>query len=256
MNENIKIIVVTHKNYTMPKDSMYIPVCVGEGKQELRRKFYSDDTGENISEKNSQYSELTALYWAWKNLSCSYLGIAHYRRYLTKRRRARSLEDILSAEEALELLRRYDVLVPKKNWYPETISKHFIYCKKDVQVVHSHYLEIVRDTIQKQFPDYVRQYDAVLKGHRAHMYNMFVMKKEDLDQYCKWLFSILFTVEKEIKGTFSDQRIMGGLSEFMLDTWLLTNKKKIKELYLFQTEMSFTKHLIRAIKKRFFGVVG
>ena len=41
-----------------------------------------DNTGENISEKNSMYCELTAQYWAWKNLNADYYGFFHYRRYL------------------------------------------------------------------------------------------------------------------------------------------------------------------------------
>ena len=79
---NIKIIVASHKPYVMPEDKIYLPVQVGSyGKDSIN--FQRDDEGENISEKNPRFCELTGLYWAWKNLSCDYLGLAHYRRHFT-----------------------------------------------------------------------------------------------------------------------------------------------------------------------------
>ena len=58
---NNKIIVVTHKDYQMPDDSLYMPVCVGTGLKTLSDKFQPDNKGENISKKNSTYCELTAI---------------------------------------------------------------------------------------------------------------------------------------------------------------------------------------------------
>ena len=40
-----------------------------------------DDEGDNISNKNKTYCELTAQYWAWKNMEADYYGFFHYRRY-------------------------------------------------------------------------------------------------------------------------------------------------------------------------------
>ena len=61
-NKKIKILVATHKCAQMPKDDMYIPLHVGrEGKTDLG--FVGDNTGDNISLKNSLWSELTGLYW-------------------------------------------------------------------------------------------------------------------------------------------------------------------------------------------------
>lgn len=64
---NIKIIVAAHKPYRMPDDPMYLPLHVGHvGKSDLG--WQGDDSGDNISHKNTNYCELTGLYWAWKNL--------------------------------------------------------------------------------------------------------------------------------------------------------------------------------------------
>lgn len=87
----VKIIVATHKKYEMPQDAMYLPLHVGaEGKTDqngnpLDLGYQKDNTGENISNKNAAYCELTGLYWAWKNLDTDYTGLAHYRRHFGKK---------------------------------------------------------------------------------------------------------------------------------------------------------------------------
>ena len=76
----IKILVATHKNYKMPDDNIYIPIHVGKKGKECIG-YVGDDTGENISERNPYFCELTAMYWGVKNLQCDYIGLVHYRRH-------------------------------------------------------------------------------------------------------------------------------------------------------------------------------
>ena len=58
---DIKILIATHKEYWMPRDEVYLPIHVGkENKQELG--YIGDNTGCNISIKNPNYCELTAIY--------------------------------------------------------------------------------------------------------------------------------------------------------------------------------------------------
>ena len=77
------IMSVTHKKYWMPEDELYMPVQVGFNEP---LGFARDNTGENISEKNKNYCELTALYWGWKNLKADYIGLDHYRRHFSIKR--------------------------------------------------------------------------------------------------------------------------------------------------------------------------
>jgi hypothetical protein len=83
---DIKILVATHKPYWKPDQDIYVPIWVGAAKdaQNMKATLYRDDTGDHISCKNPYFCELTALYWAWKNLQYDYLGLVHYRRYFGK----------------------------------------------------------------------------------------------------------------------------------------------------------------------------
>ena len=131
--KDVKILVATHKKYKMPADtSVYLPIHVGcEGKKKLG--FQGDNSGENISNLNSYYCELTGLFWAWKNLDCEYLGLVHYRRYFTKTTKGYNesinIDDvILNRFEVEKLLENSEVIVPKRRkYYIETLYSHYDY---------------------------------------------------------------------------------------------------------------------------------
>ena len=188
---NIKVIVATHKKYEMPEDSLYLPVHVGrEGKEDLG--YVGDNTGDNISSKNPSYCELTGLYWAWKNLDTDYIGLAHYRRHFTLKKREQQkklglMGSVLTKAEVEPLLEEYKILVPKKRkYYIETLYSHY---------EHTHYkehLDVTREIISEMYPEYVFDFDKVMKQTSGYMFNMYIMEKKLSDTYCQWLFSILF----------------------------------------------------------------
>ncbi len=115
---NIKILIATHKNCWMPTDELYLPIYVGAARFNEALPFQSDATGDNISAKNTRYCELTGIYWAWKNYSADYIGLAHYRRHFAgrKHRLARTPQEkrILTQCEAEALLQTTEVLLPRK----------------------------------------------------------------------------------------------------------------------------------------------
>lgn len=230
--KNIKIIVATHKKYKMPEDEMYIPVHVGaEGKDELG--YQKDNEGENISSKNSYFCELTGLYWAWKNLSADYIGLSHYRRHFTNGKRIPKQEEgkfevLLNKGQAEKILETTDIILSKKrNYYIENLYDHY---------KHTMYIEPLDETrkiLEEQCPEYLTEFDKLHKRTSAHMFNMFIMKKEYLDKYCEWLFKILFELEKRIDPKQYDSfhaRYLGRISELLLDVWINTNSLKYEEV--------------------------
>lgn len=228
MKDKVKIIIATHKHYEMPSGQLYIPVQVGtEGKTSLG--YQGDNTGENISMKNATYCELTGLYWAWKNLDAEYIGLAHYRRHFTlKNKRFRKMhskmDSVLNDKELETLIEKYDILVPKRQKYViETLYSHY---------AHTHYKEHLDQTrliIQKLYPAYLEDYDKTLKQRSGHMFNMFIMKKEYVDEYCAWLFNILFELErvmgKQELSAFQG-RFYGRVSEIIFNCWLRNKKRR------------------------------
>ena len=229
---NIKILVATHKKYEMPKDKCYIPIHVGRaGKEDIG--YIGDNTGDNISKKNPYYCELTGLYWGVKNLNCDYIGLVHYRRYLSKKKlisikSKNKFNKILSENDIEAILKNYDIILPKKrNYYIETLYSHY---------AHTHYaehLDETRNIIKEKFNEYLPYFDLVMKRKNAHMFNMFIMKKKLADEYCDWLFEILKELENRIEYTSYDAfqaRLFGRVSELLLDVWIDKNNLSFKEV--------------------------
>lgn len=226
---------------------MYLPVQVGaKGKDSIG--YQRDDENDNISSKNPNYCELTGLYWAWKNLDCSHLGLAHYRRHF---KGSAAPFGILSGPEAQKLLEKSDVILPKKQHYViETIYSHY---------QHTHYEQDIKKTrriIQKLYPDYLPAFDKHMKERSSHMFNMFIMKKELADQYCEFLFGVLKALEKEIDVSQYDgfqARVFGRIGEILLDVWLDKNNISYTEVPLIYTEkINWGKKAAAFLKAKFF----
>lgn len=215
----------------MPEDKIYLPIHVGRAiKADLG--YLGDDTGENISDKNANYCELTGLYWAWKNLKCDYIGLCHYRRYFAHAVSSSDVEKkklaILQQADYEKLFRQYDVILPKqRNYFIETVRS---------QYEHAHNkndLEVAEKIIKELYPEYSKAFIKVMGRTKLHIFNMFVMKKEKFDEYCQWLFTILFELEKRIDIRRYDEyeaRVFGFLSERLFNVWLEKQQLKVIEI--------------------------
>lgn len=233
--KNIKIVVATHKEYQMPDEDIYIPVLVGANNKKRIQGYTLDNEGDNISSKNPSFCELTALYWAWKNLDADYIGVSHYRRYFSvmrniSRNEKKKFKQVLTENQIKRILtkEKVDVILPKKREY--FISDLYQHYKNTLYIEP---LDETRKIIEEKYPEYLEEFDKIHKRTSAHMFNMFVMKKEILNEYCEWLFDILFELEKRMNETKYDNfhgRFYGRVSEILLDIWINKNNIKYEEV--------------------------
>lgn len=240
MPQRIKILIACHRPYPVPDEPCYLPVEVGAAlHMQPIPGFTPDNTGDNISEKNKNYCELTALYWAWKNLDADAIGLVHYRRYFSNGKPFKSKEArIISEAELQNKLDKCDILLPRprRYWIETNYS----------QYTHAHHavdLDTTREILWERCPAYVKAFDASMKRSVGHRFNMFVMNREKFDVYCAWLFDILFTLEARLDiSDYSayDARVFGFVAERLLDVWIETNGYKYRELpYVFTEKQNW-----------------
>lgn len=252
-NSEIRIVVATHKEYWMPEDPIYLPLLVGAEKNHAEKDFTKDNTGENISSKNQYYCELTGLYWAWKNLNEEYIGLVHYRRHFANGQCWKKKEEqILSGDEFIATLKRAEILLPKpRHYWIETNYSQYIHAHHEEDLIKT------RKIIQEKYPEYIPAYDRSMEKRSGHRFNMFVMKKALLDEYCGWLFDILFELEKQLDiSTYSknDQRVFGFVGERLLDVWIQTKGLTFKELpYVFLENQNWLVKGGKFLKRKFRG---
>ncbi len=219
-----KIFVAVHIPYALPEDDLYVPIQVGAALTDrINSCKCTDDTGENISTKNPNFCELTGLYWVWKNFqSSSPIGLVHYRRYFGIKGGNHSLSDILNRKQVESLLAKAPVILPpKRNYFIETIRSHYEHAH------HAEDLTVLRSVLEANYPNYIPAFDRLMNQKTVHILNMFIMRKDLFNQYCKWLFSVLFEVEKHLDISSyhpNDARVFGFLGERLLDVWIDTNQ--------------------------------
>lgn len=127
-------------------------------------------------------------------------------------------DNVLKYEELKPYLGNTRVFVPdKRKYYIETLYSHY---------EHTHYanqLNETRKVIAEKYPDYAESYDAVVKHTYGYMFNMMIMERGLLDEYCTWLFDILFELGRRVdmpELSAFQGRFYGRVSEIIFNVWL------------------------------------
>lgn len=213
---SVKIFAMTHKQFEVPDDPMYIPLHVGHKNAEQDFGYQGDDTGDNISELNCYYAELSGVYWVWKNYKdADCVGICHYRRFLTSEEGF-----VFSEAEYGRILAEYDIVTTRQLELPGSYREGF--------GAH-HKVSTLDETgriIAELYPEYYDTFVTLVHQNKTYFGNIMVAKKELFDAYCKWLFAIFFELQRRIDLAFEDdyhRRVFGFISEFLLYVWVTAN---------------------------------
>lgn len=226
----MKIYIASHKHLELPCDSLYQPLFVGAHNIDLNERLpsweYDDTYKGNISHKNSSYCELTGLHWIWKQSNEDIVGLVHYRRFFESRT---APSQLIQKAEIESVLSHADCIVPEQ--IPcLSPSGRLVSPAEHHRLYHpgTDYRQL-SNVIKRLFPSYYDAFmDFSLNEASLSPYNMIICRKQLLNDYSSWLFTLEEALERRLSPledrTPYQQRVYGFLSERLLNVYLLKNK--------------------------------
>jgi hypothetical protein len=239
-SKKITILIATQVEIEFKNNlnNLYKPIFVGADLfDKIEVSYTKDNEGDNISSKNKSFCELTALYWAWKNLNTDYIGLCHYRRYFLFNYNSIFKFDripILHSDSVFlnnvnisefnlkNIIDTYGVITTHPRITVGTIEESY---SNDKAKFIKDFL-IMKDIIIEKYPSYQDNMNIHFSQSKLRHYNMFIMSKLDYDKYCNWLFDILFECEKRINITEYNEvqkRVFGFLAERLFSLYIFHN---------------------------------
>lgn len=212
-DKSIKIFVVCHKPCaaTKRKNNIFVPIQAGHAISNYELGIATDDTGDNISDKNLSYCELTAIYWVWKNVTnVETVGFEHYRRHFKF-----NGKELKKTENGVLIIN------------PELGDCRVV--DKMVRLTSSEDVLIMIDELINQYPHWRNSVESYFwRSNKMTVGNMFIMPWSVFDSYASFLFSFLQSLESRILFSpyHRQQRIFGYFGEVLLGFWLHANNVK------------------------------
>lgn len=239
-NMSLKILVCYYKDVIInPTNEAYFRIQCGADATGVDLLMTKDNTGDNISYRNTYWSEITGLYWAWKNIEkTDYVGLCSYRRFFNFKQNPKEPIKVfpLNSTQEIEnivipdmnnIFNNYDVVLPKQYTYAYNT---YTVCKMNYRMED---FEILENLINDISPEYKEAYKKVFYDTNLQIgHNMFIMKWNNFQEYCSWVFSILLEAEKKINPTdypVHQIRVFGYMHEILLAVFI--EKKRMKPYY-------------------------
>lgn len=205
------------QQYTMASYEKEILVGAALSQNLAPKNIVADNTGDNISGRNRQFSELTALYWLWKNAEEQIIGLVHYRRHF------------MLPDDWLRRMQdnQVDVILPVPLYVAPNLAENYKSRHDPAD------WEYMMDCLKERD---VQEYEEAAEFFRDGLYspcNMFIMRKDILDELCEWLFPVLFKVAEsgEEKEDRYRNRYPGFLSERLMTFFFEKNRDKYHVVY-------------------------
>lgn len=214
--------VMCHKD-SGTKSSFVIPkwthaLQAGTALAEREVGTYLDNSGDNISDKNVSFAEMTAMYWIWKNAPKSdYKGLCHYRRHF----------NIYDAEIRELQYNHIDVILSTPRLVLNGIRSMFTQDTPVKEDVFDNMLESIAEVHGENCRD-----EAIRYFNKRLYYpnNMLVAREEIFNHYCEWIFSVMFQMEENDRrnGVVKHDRHIAYSAELLTSFYFAQNKDKYK----------------------------
>lgn len=252
MND-IQIFMCCHRDYEVVPP-LCQPIQCGATLNPPVNGTLHDNAGNNISTKNREYCELTAHYFAWKNIAANYYGFCHYRRFFCADESVKkpylalgSLSDsgILGDESSWhQIIREHEIIAPRSEDMGLTAREH--YCTSKFHYAED--LELFLRILAEKAPHITKTAERYLAQNRQYFCNMFIMDRAHFFEYCEILFPVLeeFDQRKTLHGDFQSDRADGYLGEIFTGIYLTRcreNGATIKELSRIDVNCSVKKRI-------------
>lgn len=213
----LRMFSVAYKTVPYELPSGWIePFAVGKLSQYGIFPNRDDGPGENISHFNESFGELTAHFWAWKNIkNVTHIGFCHYRRYFNfienphihlPKLLANPTPELMSfinqeaqRQAAINILETSDFITTRQYCLSETISQQF-------RANHPPYIwtEFI-DAVRTLCPTWLARHLPWLDLSREfHFYPVFITTWKIFDEICTLMFPVLFRVQERV-GVLKDQ---------------------------------------------------
>lgn len=236
----VRIYNCFHDRGSMPADKYISPLrpalLCGAGVSQRQHSDIAnvlrDNVGENISDQNLQYSELTGYYWIWKNENVDIVGIEHYRRHFIKPTakitNSVSQNDLIDENDIVALLADCDMLVPAHQSLANTsIFDLYVIC------FHEQATEIVRNMKHyfqsKNLDNFILALYQYMSNNFLIRANMLIMRKPEFDNYCSIMFDMIDYL-KEHMVVQPNSRVWGYVTELFPMIYILATDKFYKEI--------------------------
>ena len=192
----------------------------------LAEALLYDDCGDGISNLNTQFCELTALYWIWKNAMQDIVGLEHWRRRF------------ILPDNWISVMKHQhiDVILPVPLCVMPSLEEN--YKSRHLGYIWDKMFEIMAD-IHPKDAIIAKRYCAENKIYSPC--NMIIAKKTVFDEYCEWLFPILLKLNAEI-GIIDDvyqNRYPGFISERLLTYYFDINRDRYNVFYADKSFLHF-----------------
>ncbi len=211
-----------------PVHSVYeYPIQAGTALTDKRICSINDmnDCSDNISSRNRRYSECTAMYWIYKHIDTSYVGIEHYRRRL----------DISDSKYSSLMDDNVDIIttVPM-------IMKHAADPSRSLNIEEhyrlTHYAadwDLFMDILKQHHPDDLDYACECFSEYPFHPCNINVFRSEIYKEFCEWAFPLCdeFYRRSPEKTDVFQHRDVGYIMERLSHLFVMQMKRTGKSVF-------------------------